>query len=192
MSETKKKKTGSKKLHFLACFLFCLGLGIIIFALVLSMKGSKHTFGEHPENLKNDSLVCESRNILYPIFTHDHSLKKETKITAIFHDEKIKSLSLFYEMKYGEQSHIISDEVLNHDMMNKSFSSDGYNSEAFNNNFTVSGTSMTMSLFATDSDIGKSSSLKYFFLNDLEYIPKTRSEYQKVYEEKGFSCQTDA
>lgn len=191
MEKEKKEKKKTRWGYWAFCIIFCLAIGVVVTIVVNSMLGTTTTSGGYPENVKSISLACENTGLAYPIFTYDNSLKKETKINAIFSGEKLKNISLVHSLSYSDLNSSIGSEGHNHAAMNISFGKDDLGADSFSATYSKSEEKMQMTLFATSADFKKETTLKYFFLDSDGEFPKTKTAYEKVLKEKGFSCRTE-
>ena len=163
-------------------------VAIIIILLIFLMQGKTTTSGNYPENMSDEALSCEANNIDYPIFTYDNAIKKEAKVNILFSKDKIKSISLSYSLYYNDEEKIIGSEAHNHAAMNISFGKNSMGADALNANYAKLEDKMRMSLYASGSDI-TTITLKYFLINT-ESIPDKITDYEDIYKDKGFKCET--
>lgn len=170
--------------------LFLTLIVIIILIILWLLRGKTTTRGQYPENVRNESLVCESTAISYPKITRADSDKKELQISLIFYgEEELKSASLTYTLYYSSEEKVTASESFAHAEFNKGLYSLGFDSEKFSNKFARFSDRLVVSLFANASDINEYAG-SYFMINvnDLAVMPKTIFEYQKQYTSQGFSC----
>ena len=188
--EKRKEKRKKDTAFWIVGILICIGLSVLATVIANAMFGTVTTTGNFPEDVKDASLVCENTSLTYPIFVYNNSEKKETKITAIFHGDDPKNLSLIHSMFYKNQDSVIASEAHNHGAMNKKFATDELGADSFSATYSKSSEKMQMTLFANSSDLKNASTMKYFLLDGegSSEIPKTKEEYKRIYEKKGFSC----
>ncbi|MBR3248735.1 hypothetical protein IKF89_01760 [Candidatus Saccharibacteria bacterium] len=169
------------------------GMTLIIIAIVLIfyfwLRGETKVTGEWAGAQATKSLTCEGEGIEYPIFTYDNTVKKTTKINAVFTEtDNLDMISLRQAMYYNDSNAINASEVYNHAAMNLSFADSGMNPDALNASYAVLPDGMKMTLYASSSQLG-SPAMKYFLLGNLSNSTNyTLSEIQAIYEKLGLTC----
>lgn len=164
-------------------------LGTIIIVLITSMfllGGSTTTTKNEQPTEKSDSISCEVSNLSYPIFTYNDSTRQETRINAIYNNDRMQSISLIHTMYYDNARSITTSEAKNHAAMGLSYSSDGLRADAYNTLYTKLSDSMRMTLYASGQDIN-SVAAKYFMISS-DPTTTTLEELQNNYIKQGFDC----
>ncbi|MBQ6605584.1 hypothetical protein IJH66_01225 [Candidatus Saccharibacteria bacterium] len=187
----KKEKSKKGEHKFLKLFFFLLFLLIMVLIIIWLLRGSKTVSGQYPANVKNEALICESEEIAYSKITKAISDNKNLKINILFDsDNKLKNASLIYTLYYDNEDEVKRAEAFAHAEFNLGLNDNGYSSSKFNNKFARYPDRLIISLFANSSDIDEYTA-QYFMINQEEYhFPETISEYKKMYDSQGFSCES--
>ena len=162
--EGDKKRVKSRGWLMLASVILIF-VAIVIF-LIAALNGKTVVTGEFDGNKVTETLVCESERVNYPFFKYDNSNSKSLKINAIFEDEKIGSISLFYKLNYSNEEMAKKSESVNHAAMSESFASDGMKFDDLNSKYSFLDNSLQMSLYAKNSELNEKS-LRYFMLYNI-------------------------
>lgn len=182
-----KKK--EKKLNWLIPVILVLIFVIIIAIIINSLRGNTTYTGSFDDGKKTDTLVCQSDQVSYPIFNYDNSNSKSLKINAIFEDEKIGSISLFYKLNYSNGEMAKKSESVNHAAMSESFASDGMKFDDLNSKYSFLDNSLQISLYAKNSGLNEKS-LRYFMLYNIYEVGNlTKEEMAKIYNNAGLDCE---
>lgn len=169
---------------------------ILIFLIVLIMlwllRGKTTTSGQYPENIKNNSLLCSSKNIKYPKITKIDSDNKELKINTIFNGtETLKSISIIYTLQYASEQEAYAAEVSSNIEFVDKLASIGFNSSKFSNKFSRYVDKLIVSLTMKPNELEETTA-DYAMLNmkDIEQIKAySLNDYQEYYESLGFICE---
>lgn len=163
-------------------------IGAVFMAMFL-LEGQTTVNGNYPEPYTSKTLNCEANNISFPFFVNDASISSQTKITLIFGDKRINSISLIRKAEYENETLAKNYSDGHRGEMNVSFAKNGLKAGALNANYIYEGTIERMSLYATSEDLSINSA-QYFLLpadysssNDIE-------EFENKYLEQGFACIT--
>ena len=183
-SSPKKVKKKSKTNWFLT-----IGISLILTAVVLAicffLQGETKVTGNWPEPETTESLTCGVEGLAYPLFKYDNSDKKTTKVTVIFSDDRLKTISLVQQQYYNSSSEIERSEAENHAAMNLRMQDEGLGADALEMHFARLADNLKMSLYADAAKINGSTA-KYF---ELEGVSKyNKATIQAAYEQKGFGC----
>lgn len=163
----------------------CLFLVAIALIVCFFMRGETKTNGGFPEPEVSESLSCEIEGLVYPLSGYDNSERKTTKVSMVFDDDKLKTISLIYQLYYNNNEEIAKSETENHAAMNLRMQSEGLGPDALGMNFAKLSNNLKMSLYAKVSELD-SGSAKYF---ELENVNKYDLDVlKKFYEQKGFGC----
>lgn len=186
-----KQKPKKKDRRFLKLFFFLLFLLIVVLVIVWLLKGSKTISGQYPENVKNESLSCESKAITYEKTNDIDSEDKDLKINMVFAGEdKLSSASLEHTLVFSSYNEAHSAEAISHVQFNLGLQSLGYDASKFNNKFSILDNKLVISL-SLASDKSLDDTTRSYFLVDYTTggkLPKTLTEYKTNYEKQGFSC----
>ena len=163
---------------------FVLMIIAVILLLIFFMQGETKIVGNYPENITSELLTCVKQNNNYPFFKYRNSNSEETKISAVFANKKIDSISLIHTIDYSNHQDAETSKASNMASMNKSFGQE-FGPGAFNARYIVNGNSMQMNLYAKSNEI-RGSALKYFLA---ESYPATMSDYEQNYLSQGFNCE---
>ncbi len=190
--ETSKKK--DKKEHkFLKLFFFLLFLLIIILIIIWLLRGSKTISGQYPANVRNESLVCESKDITYEKVNKVNSDNKELKISMVFASaDFLSSANLSYTLRFSSYSESHSAEAISHAQFNLGIQSLGYDASKFNNKFSIIDKELVITLNLSSSSSLDDITRSYFLVNYKKNgeLPSTLTEYKANYESQGFSCKS--
>ena len=185
--EGNKKRVKSRGWLMLASVILIF-VAIVIF-LIAALNGKTVVTGEFDGNKVTETLVCESERVNYPFFKYDNSNSKSLKINAIFEDEKIGSISLFYKLNYSNEEMAKKSESVNHAAMSESFASDGMKFDDLNSKYSFLDNSLQMSLYAKNSELNEKS-LRYFMLYNIYEVGNlTKEEMAKIYNNAGLDCE---
>ena len=161
---------------------FIVALAVFLF---FALEGSSEISGEYPEPQHSTALICESDKLSYPFFDYDGSNAKNTKITAIFDQDEINSISLTHTLYYDDRKAVLSSEALNHAAYNHGLSDYGFNADSFSAVFSKIENRLQLSIYVSKDEM-EANTLRFFFLNGA--FPTNIEETKSEYEELGFSC----
>ncbi len=186
------KKSKEKKNHkILKLVSFLLFLAIIAVIIIWLLHGNTTTSGQYPENIRNESLVCESNDITYEKVSRVNSDNKELKISMVFvGSDTLSSGSLKYTLKYSSYGEAHDAEAISHAQFNLGLQRLGYDSSKFNNKFSTIDNELVITLnFSAKSEIDDTTR-SYLLLNydSNDKLPSTLPEYRQNYEQQGFAC----
>lgn len=190
---TKKQKIngGGKKLIKLLVFLFI--LGGTIFAIAMLLKGNTITSGDFPGPTKSDYLVCQKKNPEYGIIELRNPLESEAKVTfLILESGAISSASLTYTSSYENERDAYDSRNVTNGAFNNALTDSGFGTGAFSNKFTLYDNKLIITLAAPKGEITEKSA-KFFMMKNVDnfdFMKATVSDYQKIYEQQGFFCET--
>ena len=173
--------------NFIVLLLF---LAVIIFILLWLLRGKTTTTGRYPENVKNESLECESSQTIYSKADKIDSSNKETRIIMIFYGEdELSSGSLKYTLHLDDHLQASQAESILHAQFARNLTISGYKFEEFDNKFTVIDGDLVITLHLSDKEVDEQSK-DYFFVEQTgeNRFPRTLSEYRANYEKQGFTC----
>lgn len=187
------KKKSEKKDHRVLKFLgFLLFLLIIILIILWLLRGKTTVSGQYPANVKNESLECISKELIYPKLGSFSPSPRENELvlTAVFSgEETLKSLSVKELMTFESNSDAIVAEARTHANFNIGLRPYNYSTGKFENKFSIMDNKLLVNLTAKASELDEFS--KGYFLIASEELPSTLSEFRAEYENQGFSCRTD-
>lgn len=184
-----KEKKNHKALKLIGILLFLL---IVVIIIIWLLHGKTTTTGQYPENIRNESLSCVSKTKKYSIVDLVDSDEKELKINAIFNGEdSLKNISIIYTLIYATENDAYRSESVAHAELNETLTAAGFNTNKFSNKFARYNERLIISLTANGSELNEFSS-RFFELNlnDTDDFPKTLTDFRKVYETTGFSCES--
>lgn len=185
-SSPKKKEYRAVKLISLLLFLL-----IAVIVIIWLLHGKTTTSGQYPENVKNESLACESKTITYEKTNNINSDDKDLKITMVFAGkESLSSASLKYTLRFGSYSEAHSAAAISQAQFNLDLQALGYDASKFNNKFSILDNELVITL-SLSSDKSLDDTTRSYFLVDYikdDQLPKTLAEYKSNYEKQGFSC----
>lgn len=174
------------------CWLVSSGVFLCVLAIislfVFLMRGNTTISGNYPENVKDNSIICNSDNFDYPFFRYDNSLEKNAKISILFNDDSFKSISLVYTLFYNNEIGAKTSETQNHAAMNINFGESGLGGDSFSAHYNINGNKMTMNIYATSSDLQAMHGNKYFLIDNLP-LESSIEQYKKHLEKQGFACE---
>lgn len=172
--------------------------GVVIFVVVLvvvviiKMQGNVQYNDTNPPSVKVASTTCQSSIVSYvPLESVATPKGKGIRVNIIFENDKAKNMSLEYTSTYedGEKARAAYNHMsttLGPRMVEAGFR----DSDAFNNQFTIEGDRIILSLYAEKDEISKQSAQFFAIkLDDGETMPRTKVEFTKKYASEGFRCQ---
>lgn len=160
----------------------------IILLFVFLMKGTTTVSGSYPENVKDNSVICNSSGLSYQFFRYDNSSEKDAKISILFNGDNLKSISLVYTLLYSNEIGAKTSEAQNHAAMNIHFGEDGLGGDSFSAHYNINGNKMTMNIYATPSDLRTTYGSKYFLIDGLP-LESSIEQYKNHLEKQGFTCE---
>ena len=185
--ENKEEKNNHKVLKLAAVLLFII---IIVLIILWLLRGKTTTSGRYPDNEKDISLVCETKEKIYEklgSFTPTPT-ESELKITAIFHGEtELNRLSIKNLMTFESQSEAVVAEARSHANFNLGLQALNVDSGSYENKFSILEKQLLFNLTARKSDITDFS--KAYFMLKSDKLPETLSEYRSEYEAQGLKCE---
>ena len=171
--------------------IFTLVLALIIVVILWLLRGKTTTSGQYPENVKNESLACESKTIIYEKTNSVNSDDKDLKFSMVFAGkESLSSASLKYTLRFQSYEAAHSAEAISHAQFNLALQALGYDASKFNNKFSILDNELVITL-SLSSDKSLDDTTRSYFLVDYikdDQLPKTLAEYKSNYEKQGFSC----
>lgn len=191
-SKNKEKKT-NKNHRWVRLAIFLVALLLAVLFVIWLLQGETITSGQFPENVRNESLVCVNKNIVYEKVNKVDSPNKELKINMIFNGKNtLNSVNLGYTLIYDNDSEAYSAEAVSHAQFNLGLQALGYDAGKFNNKFSLIGNKLVIVLNATSSNIADKDTKQYFLIKSTDEAesPKNLEEYQYNYESQGFACES--
>ncbi len=170
-------------ISYITIIVILLAIALVAVFLFFGMKGETKISGETTESEKVDSIVCKIRNFDYPYFSYNNSISENTKITATFNGDKLKSIYLIHEMVYNNNQDAAASESRNHADMNKSFGS-VYGADAFNANYYTGDNTMRMTIYAETQKLDEDAK-KYFLATGTS---DDKNSLIENYKKQGFTC----
>lgn len=169
-------------------------LGIGIFLIIVSivtitmflLKGQTAVTGQNGSIVSSESLVCESENQNYQFLSYDYATRKTTKISALFNNNELSSISLIYTLYYSDSELIETSRTVNSAQLNVFYSKDGLSANSFFKSVSSNDATVIISLYTDKTNFNNKTS-KYFMADGLD--KKSNPEnFKKLYIEKGFAC----
>ncbi len=137
-----------------------------------------------------EGLSCKNRTLIHPAFSSKPAISYSNKITAIFNDNKLSSISLLAEgiyetEKMAEEGKAFAEAAYNITLTDKL----GEKIDVFSHSFSVNGE--RLQLAQTTRDIGKinTNTVMYFLLEQGTSISRSLSGLKSQYETAGFTCE---
>lgn len=188
LENNRKKRDKNTWLIITSIILVC----IAAFCLILFLIQGKTTVTDSYKSATETQgrLICESQTTTYPLFTYDSSTSKSMKITAIFKNNDLNSISLIYKLNYDNVEEITQSEASNHASLNLTTQKDGLGPDAYNATYGKLNDGLQLSLYATGGDIDDKA-LRYFMLENLTSVPYSKDKIAKIYTNQGLKCETD-
>ena len=166
-----------------------IGISLLLTAIFLTiwffMRGETIISGDWPEQESSESLSCEIEGLKYPFSAYDNSERKTTKVSIVFINGNLKTISLIYQLYYNGSEEIEKSEAENHAAMNLKMQNDGAGPDALELNFAKLANSLKMSLYAEASELDNGMA-KYFELEDISKFDL--NNIKDSYEKKNFGC----
>ncbi|MBR3269634.1 hypothetical protein IKG07_00015 [Candidatus Saccharibacteria bacterium] len=181
---TIKTKKNSKRNWYILILVVGIIL-LIIFIIWLLMKGDVKTTGEYPNDTSPQSLECAKKNVAYSFFHRDDPSSAEVKITAVFADSKLDSISLVHRTKYNDEqtARLMSDS--HEGNMNISLQEKGIYPYSLGATYSQDKNVAQMLLYAKAAELDETT-IKYFMLDS---VPENLTGYKRGYLAQGFDCE---
>jgi len=191
LSELNKKEKSKKEHKAVKLVTFLLFIATIAIIILYLLHGKTTTSGQYPENVKNESLTCESSVITYEKTNNVNSDDKDLKISMVFAGaESLSSASLKYTLRFQSYEAAHSAEAISHAQFNLALQALGYDASKFNNKFSILDNELVISLSLGSDKTLDDTTRSYFLVDYVEddQLPRTLAEYKSNYEKQGFSC----
>ena len=169
-------------------WLFVTGAGLCVLAIILLviflLQGETKYSDSEGSTIKTQSITCVGNNITYPFQTAPGN--GTVKIHAILNDDKLKSISLVYELHYSDPK-IVEQETtkLNADM-NRAFGENGLGADTLGATYSPLIDSVQMTLYADRKSLN-SNSAKFFLLEESSGDYR-KDEILQIYGDKNLDC----
>ena len=163
--------------------IICIIITVVAIILFL-LQGNTKTVSRGEVEI-SESVTCEGKGIVYPIFKYDGSKEKSIKINVLFDGEKLEKISLVYQLKYDDSKQIEQSSAENHAAMNKSFEADSLGADALGVRYSNLSDAMQMTLYAEAKALNGVTA-KYFLLDGLNSY--TKENITKKYNNQGLDC----
>lgn len=173
-------------------WLFPTGIAFLFIAFVMLLisllTGHTTITGSFESQNKVETAICESAKTAYSLFAFDGSDNKSLRISAIFNNDALSSISLIYKLEYHDEESLYYSEARNHSEMNQNFSNDGMKPDSLTAKYSVVSSGLQFSIFARGEEIGNKT-LKYFMLDENTNISdSTVKEVTNHYNKLGLNC----
>lgn len=190
----KKEKPEKKNRKGLKLAIFLIFIAIIVIVILWLLRGKTTTTGHYPENLRNESLECIAKDLVYEKTNQVHPISTEMRIVAIFYGEsEMNSLNLKYSMRFQSDTDSAAAEAIAHVQFAENLSYSGLSYEEFNNKFTRLDNELVLTLYNSGGKMKQEPMYGYFLIeknSDRDYYPNSLSEIRKNYESQGFTCKS--
>ncbi len=169
-------------------WLFVSGIGLcalaVVFLILFLLQGETKYSDSEGSTIKTQSITCVGNNITYPFQTAPGN--GTVKIHAILNDDKLKSISLVYELHYSDPK-IVEQETtkLNADM-NRAFGANGLGADALGATY-LSLTDLVQMTLYTERKSLNSNSAKFFLLGESSGNYE-KDEILQIYGDKNLDC----
>lgn len=182
--KTKEKNSAAKKTINVIVFIILIGLGVIIY---FALKGKNTSSGKYPDNIRSEALICKSTEIKYPKIDYEDTNGRELELKLTFkEDGELNENTLTYTLMFKNEDEVRKAEAKAHADFNLGLNKLGYTYSEFNNVFARYSNKLIISLFGNKSNIDEYKA-SYFML-DGDNLPHTIEEYNTIYQEQGFKC----
>lgn len=187
--EVKLKNAKEKRKSKFTSIILVLVFVAAIVIVVLLMNGKTTITGDFEGSKKIETLACWSDTISYPIFKYDNSSTKSLKINAMFENEKLSSISLYYKLGYPNEEMMRKSESVNHAAMNLSFYDNGMGTDDLEAKYSFVNNSLQMSIYIKSANLDNKS-LRYFMLDGSQEV-SSLSEWTmaEAYNDIGLNCE---
>lgn len=180
--------TGKSKKSKKNWWLLVLAVGIVIiviFIIWLLMKGDVKTTGEYPNDISPQSLECVKKDVAYSFFHRDNPSSAEVKITAIFANSKLDSISLTHRTAYSDADTAKKMSDSHEGSMNISLQEKGIYPYALGATYSQDKNVAQMLLYTKAGELNETT-IKYFMLDN---VPENLTGYKRGYLAQGFTCE---
>ena len=136
------------------------------------------------------SLECESTSMEGAFFKNYNEQRVKHKIVATFNSNGIDNILYNYEGTYNSKEAATNAEAWLHGDYNKYFRDTGLNPESYSPNFSIVSSKLKIQLYSERSKLNKVV-LPLFYLEEQVYDKLgelSGKDFEKLYENKGFSC----
>lgn len=178
-------RDNKKNIWMLSIGIFLIIVSIISITIFL-LKGQTTITGQNGSVISSESLVCESENQNYQFLSYDHAIRKTAKISALFNNNELSSISLLYALYYSDSELIETSRTINSAQLNVFYSKDGLPANSFSKSVSSSNATVIISLYADKANFNNKTS-KYFMADNLGE-KSSPEDFEKLYTEKGFTC----
>ena len=169
---------------------FLLFIGGIIALVLIGTKGQTVVSGDYPGPIETQSLSCSLANYKYPKVPKTDSVSQRLEATMIFNGvSSLRKISFEYNLNYGSQEEVKRAEATAHAEFSKALSEDHLSFTEFNNKFSPFDDRLIIAVYGDESDVASAARASYFMIDIKKHgIPKSLSDFKKVYEAQGFKC----
>lgn len=184
-----KKESQTRILRKICAVILIVAICALVIFLIIKWLNSENItrFGDSPEATKSFALVCVNDDAEYPYYNYEGATRHETKITAMFTDDKLKSISLANTLFFDNVDDVVRSEALNHAAMNLSFAENHLGLALFSAAYARLEDRMVGSIY-TASDDFRDGVAPYYLLEKLDKNTP-HGQYADIYTAQGFTCQ---
>ena len=188
-SESRKRRTS----RFFKLGAFLLVLAIVIFVLILILKGKETTTGEFPNVVKNEALTCKKANTTYSKINALSSSSQEIAVTMIFIETtSLNRISLDYTLYYDSFEASKRAEASAHAQFSAHLAEDHFSFTEFTNKFAPMKDRLKVSVYGGPEDLTSNTRASYFMLDAEKSTLETLEDFREAYETEGFKCTSTA
>lgn len=181
-------KTRNRKTNWLVPTGIVLIVTSVVLFIWFFMQGQTTVNGKYEGLTVTQDLVCVGDGVNYPIFNYHETNDKQMRITAIFNNDKLGSVSLIYKMVYANDEMAKQSSALNHAAMNNDFGYHGLHADYYDASYSRVDNTFQMTLYASGKLIDNTMA-RYFMLDNLlgdnNY---TQDKMAETYSSKGLEC----
>ena len=184
-----EKNTDGKSHKVLKIVCLLLFLLVVIIIIIWLLRGKTTTTGQYPANVRNESLECISKELIYPKLGDFTPVPKENTltITAVFlGGSSLSSVSIKNLMTFESNHDAIIAEARAHANFNIGLRPYNYSTDKFENKFSIIDEKLLVNLTGKSKELDEMS--KDYFLIKSDELPTSLAEFRAEYEAQGFTC----
>ncbi|MBR3180079.1 hypothetical protein IKF57_00900 [Candidatus Saccharibacteria bacterium] len=184
----------NKKKSRMGSFIIIGAIGLIAVILIIILSQGKETYTSNGgQTVQVNSLTCSGSNIDGALFVSDTAQRYTHEIKATVSSNKLREISYKFNATYNSREAVEDAKAVLMAKYNIYMDENGLVPEILNPVFSPLNSKLQVTLFAKREKIDRVTA-RIFFLteDDIEKIDKMNlADWERSYEKKGFSCQSN-